>query len=60
MRFAGPALQGVVHAAYWGGLAYATSKDGLHWEKPALDVKPGTNLVLDQPRGTTTVWLDHE
>lgn len=47
-------------AAYWGGLAYATSKDGVHWEKPLLDVKPGTNLVLDQPRGTTTVWLDHE
>jgi len=23
-------------------------------------VKPGTNLVLDQPRGATTVWLDHE
>ena len=47
-------------AAYWGGLAYATSKDGLYWEKPALNVKPGTNLVLDQPRGATTVWLDHE
>ena len=35
---------------YMGGYAtttcYATSKDGLHWEKPALDVEPGTNIVL--------------
>ena len=27
-------------------VAYATSKDGLHWERPKLDVKPGTNQVL--------------
>ena len=27
-------------------LAYATSRDGLHWERPSLDVKPGTNQVL--------------
>jgi hypothetical protein len=27
-------------------VAYATSKDGLHWDRPALDVKPGTNQVL--------------
>lgn len=46
-------------AGYWGSLAYAQSKDGIHWEKPALDVKPGTNIVLDVPRGSTTVWLDH-
>ena len=24
-----------------GHVAYATSRDGLHWEKPALDVGPG-------------------
>lgn len=46
-------------AGYWGALAYAQSQDGIHWEKPALDVKPGTNIVLDIPRGSTTVWLDH-
>src|SRR5207247_2503827 len=23
----------------------ATSEDGLHWKKPALDVRPGTNIV---------------
>ncbi len=27
-------------------VAYATSKDGLHWDRPDLDVKPGTNQVL--------------
>ncbi|MDD2598083.1 MAG: glycosyl hydrolase family 32 [Kiritimatiellae bacterium] len=27
-------------------ICYATSKDGLNWERPALDVKPGTNQAL--------------
>lgn len=31
---------------YLGHLAYATSADGVHWERPALDVVPGTNLCL--------------
>ena len=39
---------------------YATSKDGLAWEKPALDVKAGTNIVQSGPRDSSTVWLDHE
>ena len=47
-------------AGYWGGLAYAYSEDGIRWTKPKLKVKPGTNIVLDVPRGSTTVWLDHE
>lgn len=47
-------------AGYWGPLAYAFSKDGIHWEKPPLTVRPGTNIVLDTPRGSTTVWLDHD
>ncbi len=41
-------------------LAYATSKDGIHWERPELDVIPGTNAVLPeslQP-DSTTVWID--
>ena len=33
---------------YMGGYTlatcYATSKDGITWEKPALDVKPGLTL----------------
>ena len=43
---------------------YATSKDGLHWDKPSLDVEPGTNVVLRDPkeafRDSNTVWLDLE
>src|SRR2546428_3286583 len=40
-----------------GGTAYATSKDGLAWEKPNLDVKRGTNLVETSRRDSSTVWL---
>jgi hypothetical protein len=48
---------------YLGPTCYATSKDGLTWEKPDLDVKPGTNIVLPEPtepsrRDSSTVWLD--
>lgn len=39
---------------------YATSKDGLVWEKPELDVKPGTNIVQSGQRDSSTVWLDLE
>lgn len=39
---------------------YATSEDGITWEKPALDVEPGTNVVHHAPhRDSSTVWLDH-
>jgi hypothetical protein len=41
-----------------GGTAYATSKDGLAWDKPKLDVREGTNLVQTSPRDSSTVWLD--
>lgn len=27
-------------------MCYATSKDGIHWERPDLDVEPGTNKIL--------------
>jgi hypothetical protein len=37
---------------------YATSRDGLHWEKPLLDVVPGTNVVLTDNRDSNTIWLD--
>jgi hypothetical protein len=49
---------------YMGGYCvstcYATSVDGLHWEKPSLDVRPGTNIVHTMPRDSGTVWLDLE
>nr|WP_302614816.1 glycosyl hydrolase family 32 [uncultured Bacteroides sp.] len=41
-------------------MAYATSKDGLHWERPNLDVVPGTNQIVPEiVADSSTVWLDH-
>jgi len=49
---------------YMGGYCvstcYATSRDGIHWDKPALDVRPGTNVVHTSGRDSGTVWLDLE
>lgn len=33
------------------GICYATSKDGLHWDRPQLDVSPGENRVLPYHKG---------
>lgn len=38
---------------------HAGSDDGLTWSRPDLDIVPGTNIVLDVPRDSSTVWLDH-
>jgi hypothetical protein len=47
---------------YMGGYGqntcYATSPDGITWEKPQLDVFPGTNIVARLARDSSTVWLD--
>lgn len=49
---------------YMGGYVrstcYATSVDGLRWDKPILDVQPGTNIVHTTRRDSATVWLDLE
>ena len=45
---------------YVRGTCYATSKDGIAWEKPPLDVKPGTNVVQEGYRDSAAVWLDLE
>lgn len=45
---------------YTAATCYATSADGIRWDKPELDVKPGTNIVIPQRRDSTTVWLDLE
>jgi len=41
-------------------LCYATSQDGIRWEKPSLDVVPGTNIVFTRPGGARVVWIDQE
>ena len=52
------------HAGWFDGVGYAVSKDGLNWQRPPLDVQPGTNRVLAARNGYrrdgATVWLDHE
>jgi len=49
---------------YMGGYCvatcYTTSQDGIHWEKPSLDVVKGTNIVERTPRDSATVWMDLE
>lgn len=45
-------------AGYQQHTALAVSRDGITWERPALGVVPGTNIVSDQRRDSNTVWLD--
>ena len=44
--------------------ALAISRDGIHWERPDLDVVRGTNLVWPNrdgyDRDGCLVWLDHD
>ncbi|MEA3207686.1 MAG: hypothetical protein QOE70_743 [Chthoniobacter sp.] len=47
-------------AGYGKQTALATSRDGLHWEKPVFDVRAGTNVVQPEARDSSTVWLDLE
>lgn len=51
-------------AGWFDGTALATSKDGIHWNRPTLDVVPGTNLVIaprdDFRRDGVSVWIDHD
>lgn len=48
-------------AGWIGSMAYATSRDGIHWERPNLDIFPGTNKILPGLiPDSTTVFLDHD
>jgi len=48
---------------YDDGFCYATSEDGIRWNRPNLDVVPGTNRVMapirNYMRNGASVWLDH-
>lgn len=50
------------HAGWFDGTALATSRDGINWKRPDLDVEPGTNRVLSLreqfQRDGVGVWLD--
>jgi hypothetical protein len=47
---------------YMGGYSqntcYATSADGMTWQRPSLDIVAGTNMVTHGHRDSSTVWLD--
>lgn len=49
-------------AGYLGYGALARSSDGIHWERPDLDVVPGTNLFLskDLHPDSGSVIIDHD
>lgn len=56
-------------AGFHMNVALATSVDGIHWDKPALDVVPGSNIVIPgewhlssegKAVGSSTMWLDHD
>lgn len=42
-------------------MAYATSRDGLKWERPDLDIEPGTNRILPKTirPDSSTVFVDY-
>ncbi|MBI3865484.1 MAG: hypothetical protein HY290_26720, partial [Planctomycetia bacterium] len=46
-----------------GSIAYATSRDGLAWEKPITDAQAGNNFVIFEPRqpwaAGAGVMIDH-
>lgn len=54
------------HAGWYDAIGYATSTDGIHWQRPMLDVVPGTNRVLPPReengrlmlRDAASVWHD--
>ena len=48
-------------AGWTENFAYATSKDGINWERPDLGIISGTNQILPKIRpDSTTVVLDHD
>jgi hypothetical protein len=46
-------------AGYGMFTCLATSTDGITWRRPSFDVVPGTNIVHEPTRDSSTVWLDH-
>lgn len=49
-------------AGYAGAMGFARSTDGVRWERPELDVVPGTNLCLPRELhpDSGSVWIDWE
>jgi hypothetical protein len=44
---------------YLGSTCYATSVDGVHWDKPLVGNHGQSNVVMRHRRDSSTIWLDH-
>lgn len=47
-------------AGYGAATALAISDDGVRWRRPDFGIVPGTNIVSQDVRDSSTVWLDLE
>jgi hypothetical protein len=56
-------MDGLFKMWYCGGYlsatCYATSADGVHWDKPLVGSRGQTNAVMQHRRDSSTVWLDN-
>ena len=47
-------------AAWNGQLAYATSADGINWERPALNPDGSNTMIPDRSTDSFVVWIDYD
>ncbi len=47
-------------AAWNGQLAYATSTDGINWERPALNSDGSNTMIHNRPTDSFVVWIDYD
>lgn len=50
-------------AGFVNTVAYAESRDAVHWTRKNLDIVPGTNRVLPlsaKPVDSSTIWIDYD
>lgn len=45
-------------ASWLRNMAYAESEDGIHWNRPNLDIEPGTNKILTYDRSIAEGLMD--
>lgn len=46
-------------AGFNNRMAYATSQDGIHWERPALNADGSNLIVRGQQSDSSSVWIDY-
>ena len=43
---------------WYGNIQLAASRDGVHFDHPTYDVKPGTNFVMSKGTHSSSIWMD--